>query len=140
VRAHRRRRPRRVVRGHHRPAGGPHRVRPRPGPVVARAARHGGRAFVGGDRRPLHDRHRAGDRRAAGGRHRGRRRLHRLHARRQHQPGGGAGRAAALRRRQGRGARARPAACRLVQRAGRPHHLRHRDRHPAARSRGAGGL
>ena len=46
----------------------PHRVGPRRGPAVARAARRRARPLVGGGRRPLHDRHRARGRRADRGR------------------------------------------------------------------------
>ena len=71
--------------------------------------------------------------------HRGGRRLHRLHQRRQHEPRRLADRAAPLRRPEGDRARARPAARRLVRRAGRADDLPDPDRDRAARRRGAGG-
>ena len=92
---------------------------------------------LGGRRRPVHGRHRARDGRADGGRHRARRRVHRLHQRRQHQPGHRPDRPAALRRRRVVVARARPAPCRLVRRAGAAHDLPDPDRDRAARRRRA---
>ena len=98
---------------------GPHRLRARRGPALARAPRRRARAGLGGGRRALHDRHGARDGRADRGGHRGGRRLHRLHQRRQHEPRRLADRPAPLRRPEGDRARARPAARRLVRRAGR---------------------
>ena len=110
----------------------PYGLGPRRGPAVARAARRRARPLVGGGRRALHDRHRAGGRRADRGRRRGGRRLHRLHQRRQHEPGGRADRAAALQRRPRDRARARPAPRGLVLRAGPADDLPDADRDRAA--------
>ena len=59
-----------LLRGHLGPAAGPHRLRARRGPALARAPRRRARRRLGGGRRALHDRHRAGDGRAGGGGHR----------------------------------------------------------------------
>ena len=71
---------------------------------------------LGGLRRALHRRPRPGDRRAARGRHRGGRRLHRLHRRRQHEPHHRPDRRQAVRGAQGRrprdGSRAAPSGTR----------------------------
>src|SRR3954447_4946575 len=123
------------------PAGWPHRVGPRRGPALARAARRRARPLVGRGGRPVHDRHRAGGRRAAGGRRRRGRRVHRLHQRRQHEPGGRADRQAPLRRRSRDRARARSPARGVVLGTGAADDLPDPDRDRAASAGGArGGL
>ena len=101
VRPRRRIRQGRIVRGHRRAARGPHRVRARRGPALARAARRRARPGLGGGRRALHDRDGAGDGRADRGGDRGGGRVHRLHERRQHQPRGLPDRPAPVRGRSG---------------------------------------